>query len=431
MEKAIELRDLLRVAKPKPLMGEDFDKFHVDTTEARGRDSASILTDYFEVNMDEPQKVLFMGHQGSGKSTELWKVTKNLEPHFWAVSFSIMDEVDHTDLNYVDLIFTILDNIMARAQEHGIDIEEHILDNLYSYWHDEHLMHTLNFEKVEIAATVEAKVGFLTAIRAKVKGVLSTGRETKKSVRKIIEPKLSQLVRGTNDLLTIIREALKKEGKVPIVIIEDLDKLNIPVAEDLFLNHRDILTDLHVHTIYTFPIFLRYSGKFSEINSSFDKNELLSMIKVSNKDGSPNGTGISIIQEIVERRAEPKLFEKDALRFIIEKSGGYLRDVFSVMLEAALIVRSKDRNAGFVTFESSRMAYRGIKNDFERFIGAEHLSELKKLYDDPAKKPLPNQILMELLDRMAVIEYNGDMWCGIHPAVQEIIHDKIKAGTLG
>lgn len=424
MERALELRDLLKVCKPFPLAHEDFDKFHVETSVARGQNSALRISDYFEANKDDPQKMLFMGHRGSGKSTELWQVRKYLEAEFQMVAFSIRDEMSVTDLNYVDLLFTILNKLFDEALKEGIEIDTSVLDNLYNYWHDEKFIEKLKIEKAAAEVSVEAKIGFLNVIRTSVKGVLSTGKETKSIVRQYMEPKLSQLIKGTNDLILIITEHFKKHGKVPILIIEDLDKLEIPVAEDLFLNHRNILAEFDIHIIYTFPIFLHYSEKFNEIKDAFNHHELLSMIKVNNKNGSKNAEGREIIKAIVERRANLALFESGVLDFIIAKSGGTLRNVFEMIQKATLISRSKNRDAQNIDMDSAKQAYNELKSDFERSISIKHIDTLVKLYKDKDKKPLTDGNLIELLYCTAVIEYNGDRWCDLHPAAVDILKDK-------
>lgn len=430
MKKATELKNLLRVFKPLPLEGETFESFHVDTNKARGDNYAFRLSAYLDANIDDPQKILFMGHRGSGKSTELWQVKKNLGTDYWIVTFSIKDEIDVTDLNYIDLVFTILNKLTSEAIKDGIEIDESVVDNLFNYWNNESFIEIIKTEKAQAEASLEAKISFLTKISASVKGILSTGKETKQVVRKYIEPKLSQLITGINDLIFVIADALRKQGKVPILIIEDLDKLDIPVAEDLFLNHRNILTDLNIHIIYTFPIFLHYSDKYNEIKDSFNHSELLSMIKVKNKDGSKNEDGIETIRQIVEKRAEVSLFDPQALTFIIEKSGGTLRNVFEMIHRAALTVLGRGAGSTIIDMDDAKKAYRELKSDFERCIAHKHLETLKELHRDQTKKPLSDANLMELLNCMAVIEYNGERWCDLHPAVEDILKDKGIIGAL-
>ncbi|MDM8515444.1 hypothetical protein QUF76_04535 [Desulfobacterales bacterium HSG16] len=429
MEKATELRNVLRVTKAQPLKGKDFDNFFVETDEARGVNSALRLSDIFQINIDDPQKVLFMGHRGSGKSTELYRFGKYIEDEFKVVNFSVKDEIDIVDLEYTDLIFVILRKLFEEAEKDKIPVNEYVLDNLDHYWHDKKLIDELKIEKAKIETGGKIKGGLFNVIGFYISGVLSTGSESKVAVRRHIKPRLSQLLAGGNDLIADISRKYKKKGKTLILVIEDLDKLEIPVAKKLFLDHKNILTSFNLHIVYTFPIFLHYSGDFDEIGSVFDHYELLSMIKVKDINDKSYKKGVNIIRDIVEKRAELSLFEPEALEYVIEKSGGSLRHVFEMLQNAVLDARTRDRSAEKMDQSSAEMAYKRLRNYFERIIWAEHMIPLKALYESIDKKPVPDSKLNELLKCMAVIEYNGERWCGIHPAVEDILKKKGEIGN--
>ncbi len=424
MERATCMQELLKVFEPKPLSGDNLEKFRVNTNKARGKDSAAVLRYYFNANRESSKKVLFMGHRGSGKSTELYKIGEDLEESFCVINFSIRKEVDIRGMKYLDLIFVILSKLFETAVAEGVKIDEGILDNLYNYWHDEKFNEIQKIEKADLEVSAEVKLSFLKSIMAGVKGVLATGKETKELIRRHIEPKLSLLLQNANDLIDIIRLDMAKNGKVPIIIIEDLDKLPIPDARDLFLNHSDVLTDLKVHIIYTFPIFLNYSIEFNEIRGVFDKTELLSMIKVNNVDGGIFETGRNTIRQVIERRASSTLFEPDALDFIIEKSGGALRDVFEMIVNAVLLAQSREDSISKIDIESARQAYVELRSNFERIIFRKHIDVLKKVYSNNQEENLSDENMMEMLSCAAIIEYNGERWCALHPAVSDMLERK-------
>lgn len=425
MPKAKQVRELLKVFKPYPLKDKEFDDFYVDTTAARGYDSAYSIIDHFEIFREEPQKLLFMGHSGSGKSTELWKVKTNLEDNFQVICFSVRDEIDLSDMNYVDLIFVILDKLFHTAIELK-DIDKNVLENIYSYWRDENFIEDIKFIKANAETGIEGKISFLKALSVHIKGILSVGKETKKVVRKKIEPTLNQLIMNINDLVKDIRWFLSAQGKVPIIIIEDLDKLEIEKAEDLFLNHRKTITALDIHIIFTFPIFLYYSGRFNEIKDDFDHYELLSMIKINNKDNTIHEDGRNIIKHVIEKRAEATLFGDGVIDYIIEKSGGVLRDVFEMIENATRRARRKNRDTDQLSIEDAKEAYLMLKSGYERGISEKHIPSLKKLFSDPIKKPIDDNenTLMELLRSLSVIEYNCERWCGLHPAIIDFLKEK-------
>lgn len=424
MEKATNLRQILKVYEPNPLQGDDFNKFHVDASDARGDNSSEKISMFFSELKDIPQKILFMGHRGSGKSTELWKVITELEPNFKIISFSVKEEIDIIDLKYMDLMFLILKKLLDSAKDEKINLGDYLIDNLYNYWHGKKILEVIKTDKYEAGVNTEAKLNILNQIIFSVKGILSTGKETKEIVRTDIEPSLSELIKSMNDIITKIKIELGKKNKVPLIIIEDLDKLEIPIAEDLFLNHKNILTALDIHIIYTFPVFLRYSSKYSEIKDSFSFQELLSVIKINNKNGTPYDKGRNTLKNIIEMRADKNLFEDGVLDFVIAKTGGVLRNIFEILKDASLRNIVNNRNSTILTLDIVKNAYMSFKSDFERKIRKEHIDKLKEIYNDPQKRPLSDDILMDLLYNTAVIEYNGERWCNLHPAVEEILKER-------
>ncbi len=424
MEKATELRNILKVTKPEPLKGDDFEKFFVETDEARGKNVALMLGDFFSVNIDEPRKVLFMGHRGSGKSTELYRFGQYVKEEFRVVNFSVKDEADPSDLEYADLIFIVASKLFEQAKADGIEVNEHVLTNLDHYWNDETLIERLKIAKADVEAQAQVKGGFWSLLNMHVKGVFNIGGESKTIVREFVKPRLTLLMTAVNDLIADIARKYRAKGKTPVLIVEDLDKLDLAIAEEIFLKRKNILAAFRMHMIYTFPIFLHYSGKFDEIQSAFDHYQLLSMIKVKEKTGIVCQKGLDAVRRIMGERADLGLFAPEALDLAIRKSGGSLRHMFQIVQNAVLDVLMRNRDARQVDVLAVENAYKTLKNYFERTIGAEHLEILKTVAASPDKKPTADGKLNEMLDCMAVIEYNGDRWCDLHPAAMDILEEK-------
>jgi energy-coupling factor transporter ATP-binding protein EcfA2 len=393
----------------------------VETDQARGKNIALHLKYYFESKKDTPQKVLFMGHRGSGKSTELFRLEQFLGHAFKLVRFSIK-EVDIIDFNYIDLIFLLLDKLYEQALSDHIQLHDKLLANLNQFWNDKKIIQILNISKAEMNAEVKMSGGFWNFIRLKVKAIFRTGVEIKEEIRRTCTPKISQLIQQTNDLIDNIRNEYVKKDQTLLVVIEDLDKLDIHIAEDLFLKRSNILGQFNTHIIYTFPIFLHYSEFFNTISESFDHYELLSMIKITNKDNTPNIDGRQILNQIIEKRVLTQLFEDRAIDALISYSGGVLRHLFRMMSNAVLssLVAQSER----VTVAAVKTAFDDIKSGFERSIEPKYMTTLTQLYKDNDKTPLPDSDLRALLNCMAVIEYNGQRWCGLHPAVIRMLEER-------
>lgn len=156
--------------------------------------------------------------------------------------------------------------------------------------------------------------------------------EARKEYRKRISVRSSEWI----GILGCVAEEIskKKEGKRPIIIFEDLDKLNPEDAWKVFYNYAAVLSGMKFPVIYTFPIGLSYDARFSAMESYFI-TKTLPMIKISTIENKPFQEGIDIIGKIVSKRADLALFDEDVLETLIQYTGGSLRDLFHVINASA------------------------------------------------------------------------------------------------
>ena len=70
-------------------------------------------------------KFIFTGHQGCGKSTLLGQFAQQMrEQNLFVVGFSIADMVEMSDVNHVNILYSIALRLMEKASEKGISIPE-------------------------------------------------------------------------------------------------------------------------------------------------------------------------------------------------------------------------------------------------------------------------------------------------------------------
>ena len=426
MGKAFSLKEVLNVCSPFALNEDTYEKFYVNTNEARGEDASKKIILRFKYNGDQVKKILFMGHNGSGKSTELFKIQKELEKEYLVVKFSIKEETDTVNnFAYSDLIFAILNNIFAVvSKNNSYNLSKFNIDDIISYWNDERVLKLVDCSKIDISSDLEAKVGWFNILSAKIKGVFQTGVEAKQEIRRKMEPTLKQLLIYINKFIAEINTQIAPQKL--LLIIEDLDKLIVGQAKELFVDNRKTITALNVNTIYTFPIYLFYSEYYNEILSDFDSDVLLSMIKVNEINGDEFSTGIETLKKIVAQRCDLSLFSENSLEYMIKKSGGSIRDLFWMVNNAALNTMIKYGEDGKISKDIARQTYYEFKSRRERIIKKAHLPILQDIYKDKTKKPFGDDqdLLMQLLHSMCVIEYNGKRWCDLHPAIKDYLIEK-------
>ncbi len=141
---------------------------------------------------------------------------------------------------------------------------------------------------LETGMEAVGSVPFFARFFGKMRAAANASSSTKKKIIENIEPRLSDLVSHCNDLIREVKNKLSEiDKKGLIIIIEDLDKLSIEKAAELFFNHSHILGTLQTHVIFTFSISLRYHHKSRVITGNFDLDFELPMLKVHDKQGKP------------------------------------------------------------------------------------------------------------------------------------------------
>lgn len=370
-----------------------------------------------------------MGHTGCGKSTELFKVAEKLKNEYIVIHYSIDEYVDFLSTSYIDVIFSILQNISVVAAKNKVRINDDVLRGIYNYWKDEQVVTFTDDEKIKLDGEYSIGGSFFDIFTAKIKTFLEMSSNLKQETKRKIEPSFPLLMDKINAFVTDFSN--KVAPKKLLVIIDDLDKLALNQAKDIFIDHCRNMTSLNMNIVYTFPIYLFYFPEFRYIETNFDKTILLSMIKVKTKDGMQYEPGIQILENIIYRRAEKKLFEDGVVRYVIEKSGGCIRTAFTILLEATLTAElnymhdnTVPESNRIISIDDAKLGYRPWKSSLERSIRKEQIEILQEVYKN--KKPVidrDNILVMDLLRSLAVIEYNGERWCDLNPAIADYLQE--------
>lgn len=215
--------------------------------------------------------------------------------------------------------------------------------------------------------------------------------------------------------------AEKADGKNPIIIFEDLDKLNPEDAWKVFYNYAAVLSGMAFPVIYTFPIGLSYDTRFSAMEGYFI-TKTLPMIKIATIENKPFREGIDIIIEIVKKRANMDLFEANVIERLIECTGGSLRDLFHVINASAK--RAERRNSKTISLEDAQHALEEIKTSLTRRIEEKDYQFLLNIYNGNKEQIEDKEMLLKMLQASVVLEYNGKHWHNVHPLVAAFLKEQ-------
>jgi len=135
--RATNLREAYRLCDVQPLSGENLKRYYVDLAEVRNIESVDRVV--LELDLKEPGEfgaVLFTGHRGCGKSTELKRIQGQLEHQYHTIYIEADEEIDLNDANYTDIYLVILHQLERELRRLGMHFDTKLLHS-FEQWFKE------------------------------------------------------------------------------------------------------------------------------------------------------------------------------------------------------------------------------------------------------------------------------------------------------
>jgi hypothetical protein len=407
MESARLVETLNLFDPQRPLQMDELDDYYV----LRPYAPLEPMKTYVRVNR-QPVKVLFSGHRGSGKSTELRRLSKDLDDEFFIVHVHAASLLNLADLNYADIVLACASALFREATDRARKVKvpaklwRQVLDWLTSEITNETTI------SAPASGAISAK---LNALIFSIEGKYGRESTTRSTMRERLLPRLNDLIEQANDICDKIEEAT---GKPPLIIVEDIDKTDLGHARDLFFEHSTSLNSMSCRIIYTFPIALCYSNSFTERIGDYSKHFLLPNISIYKTDGRPNPECCDALKEVITRRITEAIFSESALDDIIKLSGGLMRDLVRLVGDSALLALTE--GAPGITPDTVHQVAAEMTNSYRRLLQPQHYEALREAHS--TKQIIPNETVRQLLENLSLLEYrNTNSWCDVHPLAQSLL----------
>jgi hypoxanthine-guanine phosphoribosyltransferase len=363
------------------------------------------------ISTRSPQKILFSGHRGTGKSTELAKLITTIEDAFFIVQVSAQKHMNLSDLTYTDVIFSIGLQLLYKAIAQDIDVKPGVKGKFVDFT-KKISIEVSNGEKLGIEGGLEGGLEYLVKLIAKMK----SESETRVSIRKDLQHTLSDLIENIDFLA---KEIERVTGRRVLVVVEDLDKgLSLEKAKSLFYENAADLVRPNISVIYTFPIELRFDHNYMPIKNFFGYEADLPNIKILKKDRQPDPEGRDLLKKILTKRVEEKLFTPKALDLLIENCSGIPRDLISLAQQACLYALESDSTV--MDEQAVSGAVRSRLREARLYLTSKQLDLLRKVAQNLWAEN--DEVYQPLLQQLYIMEYcNDDPWFDVHPIIKPLL----------
>jgi energy-coupling factor transporter ATP-binding protein EcfA2 len=429
MEKAVKIKDIIKVFSPMPLKTkEELDEFRIETIKFRmGSEKKSPIDNLFKICTSVQNSCILMGHRGCGKSTELNNLSKKLEDNeFTTLSIDTATECDLLNIDYFDVMLLITEGLLKIAEQKNIALNNDLIKSILNFF-KETVSETTTEENEEETSGVGIGINIpilsVLGIFAGFKDQYKYNTGKRETIKDVVNRKSSLWLKDITEISDKIINNLNL--KKPILILEGLDKLEHEErAFNIFTNAT--LSKLDFPIIYTFPISLRYSSKFQDVVNIFGANIFtLPMVKITNKDNTPYEEGRNTLKEIIKKRADESLFEEGALDLLISKTGGSIRDIFNCIVSAAYCAENAPPPIYQTTIlkEDVELALIDLKTQLRLVLETKDYAKLWEIHR--RKRNIENrELMLYYLRGRVVLEYNGDAWCDLHPLILDFIEER-------
>ncbi|MCL1816890.1 MAG: hypothetical protein FWG43_04740 [Clostridiales bacterium] len=429
MKFAENINDIGNAFNSNPLKIEELDQFYYENTmEFRTGDKyISPIYDIFcECQQPKDRNAfLLLGHSGCGKSTELNKMSQELgKIGYHVVTVRCDTDLDLINPVYTDLLILMGEALLKIAKEVDCELKKDIKKDLISFWSTEMVENGFikDTSESQVEIGVQAKTPFFLSaildIHAGARANLRYNAEKREEYKTKITPRASDWLMMLNSIADEIT-ALSC-GRQPILIFEDLDKINPGKVKELFYNNAATLSGVTFPVIYTFPIAFSYDTGFASFSSYYIPKRL-PIIKLENINGKIDENGIAVVIEIIKKRAKKELFADNVLKTLIKKTGGSLRDLFECINTSAR--RAIRRGSQIIEAEDIDTALKQTKANLTRVILSKHCDFLLKICQGNNRLPDDMDILLEMLRAGVILECNCVGWYNVHPLARDYLFE--------
>lgn len=434
------LTALRRLCQPGPLRGDEAQRLAVDRDDLdeEFRPDLAIRRALLDPVIENP-KVLLFGSRGCGKSTELARVEQRLRERFLVVGLDVgLNSMIKADLLRPEELLLLIGLSIAKAAEsvwgYKADSDLAAMTRAIKPMLPEKLS-----GKIDLSALTRGLVLFGTTIvdpsgvgAAVVKNLIELTKDVvhfEYDVGGLLQPQASnapalELLSAVNAL---IRKVEEHGGRKPLLLVDDLDKIDDAERSFTLLTEHDLLARLGCPMVIVGPSVLQQESKQLRLQNSFNEIVLLYHIRCRLREdpSQPDPEGVQKLRELVRRRVAQvtsgDLLSRPAEDLLVASCGGAVRDLVRLLEISAAEAQYKERPR--IELEHANSAVRKLRRRYETYLATTDMECLRETRDT-GRLPRLDGVALKLLNDNRILAYsNGSEWYYPHAILLPLLVD--------
>lgn len=377
-----------------------------------------------EANIGNKVTLFLAGMRGSGKTSELAKISKKLgnKDCFLCITCNLDEGLDLNDMEYMDILIFQLERLFEEIQAKNLSLDEGILASLYEWFGErvEEVNKVIKKEggfEVEVKAETPSLFSFL-GIAAKLKANIAGSKENAEKIRTTFKNNFTTLALKFNEFIEHVNILLRREGIAQeiLFIVDGLEKVATrDIRKKLVLDEANRIRQIKANTIFTLPIEL---APECQRLLSFSQVVSFPFVKIRDRNDAVIEEAVQRFEQFVYKRIDASLFDSpETVRKAILYGGGSPRELLRVLEYANMFA---DEDANQITLKDLEKGVKKLAAQTSQYVSNKDLEKLKilKAANDKGESLAFDEEWQDLLEKLIVMEYNDGTFKRVNPIVE-------------
>jgi len=362
---------------------------------------------------------LFTGQSGSGKSTELHRLERDLRAKGAKVYYVDLQEW----LNFnepVSLSAFLVSLLSGWVDQVGtVTAQRTPVERLISFFTKTRLIP----ENIKLDATAGP-------IKGQIQFAMQSDPDFRRSLEANLRKQLASIVQQAHDFVVELKTDLCPNGEKCVLLADSIEKTAAAQAvyesvQQLFIGDGSALKLPGLHVVYSVSPFMLEENH--QLPSALGTGGVVTMPSVhvfQRNTSEADADGVKAVTELIERRFADwrQVFTPGQLQRLILNTGGDLRE----LLRAIRVAINEDIEALPVPEAAIEQALSSVRPP--KTIPAEHLAWMARLEDSHEPElgdKIDARVLQRYLSTKHVLVYlNGEPWYAVHPLLRTWVAER-------